>query len=679
MRLTSPLSEIKGVGPRTFAAFEAAGFCTAEDMIRLLPRRYDDYSEVVNIADLQPGNVAVRAIVESVHTKRVRRNMAVTTAVLTDTSGKVKAVWFNQPYRETQLRTGKTFLFSGNFGMKFNSYQITSPSVEVVEGEAETASSSNVLVPVYRQIKNITPKLVRQTLEHLKPLIEFIPETLPKQIATHEGLISHAKALQALHFPSTPDDIAHGRERLAFEELFEMLLAAEMNKRENMKLEGWHIPFDQPTVKAFVDSLPFPLTNAQRRAAWQILQDFEKAIPMNRLLQGDVGSGKTVVAGLVARQAAQAGLQTAIMAPTEILASQHAKTLADLLEPHGVSVALLTGSVKGAARQELLKALEGGAIDIVIGTHALIQESVHFHKLGLVVIDEQHRFGVKQRQVLMEKSQHMPHLLSMTATPIPRSLALTLYGELDVSILDELPAGRQPISTKIWSPASTPSMYALVDKEIASGRQVYVICPLIDDSATSDKKSVEAEYRRLRNSAFGARRIGLLHGKMKPQEKDEVMQQFSSGALDILVSTTVVEVGVNVPNATVMIIENADQFGLSQLHQLRGRVGRGEHKSYCHLVLSTHDKPSQRLREIEKSQDGFHLAEVDLELRGPGEVYGRAQHGALNLQIATLADTKLIARAKHAAIRLIDSREDISDYKHLNGAVARYQRLTTLN
>ena len=400
---------------------------------------------------------------------------------------------------------------------------------------------------------------------------------------------------------------------------------------------------------------------------------------MNRLLQGDVGSGKTVVAGLVARQAAQAGLQTAIMAPTEILASQHAKTLADLLEPHGVSVALLTGSVKGTARKELLKALEDGQIDIVIGTHALIQESVHFHKLGLVVIDEQHRFGVKQRQVLMEKSQHMPHLLSMTATPIPRSLALTLYGELDVSILDELPAGRQPISTKIWSPASTPSMYALVDREIASGRQVYVICPLIDDSAASDKKSVEAEYRRLRNSAFGARRIGLLHGKMKPQEKDEVMQQFSSGALDILVSTTVVEVGVNVPNATVMIIENADQFGLSQLHQLRGRVGRGEHKSYCHLVLSTHDKPSQRLREIEKSQDGFHLAEVDLELRGPGEVYGRAQHGALNLQIATLADTKLIARAKHAAVQLIDSGEDISDYKHLTGAVARYQRLTTLN
>lgn len=679
MRLSSLLSDIKGVGSRTFAAFEAAGFTTAEDLIRLLPRRYDDYSEVTKIAELMPGNVVVRAAVESVHTKRVRRAMAVTTAVLTDGSSKVKAVWFNQPYRETQLRAGKMFLFSGVFGMKYNSYQITSPSVEQTDDAPVAARSSRAIIPAYRQIKGIVPKLVRQTIEHLKPLMEFMPETLPQAIIQREGLMPRAQALLALHFPANDEDIKKGRGRLAFEELFEMLLAAEMNKRENMKLEGWHIPFDQPTVKAFVDSLPFPLTNAQRRVAWQILQDFEKAVPMNRLLQGDVGSGKTVVAGLVARQAAQAGLQTAIMAPTEILATQHAKTLADLLEPQGVTVALLTGSVKGAARKSLLEALGRGDIDIIIGTHALIQDGVNFHKLGLVVIDEQHRFGVKQRQILMEKSRRMPHLLAMTATPIPRSLALTLYGELEVSILDELPAGRQPITTKIWSPASTPDMYAAVDAEIAVGRQVYVICPLIDDSASSEKKSVEAEYRRLRNSAFGVRRIGLLHGKMKPDEKDDVMQTFSRGELDILVSTTVVEVGVNVPNATVMIIENADHFGLSQLHQLRGRVGRGEHKSYCHLVLSTHDKPSQRLREIEKSQDGFHLAQVDLDLRGPGEVYGRAQHGALNLQIATLADTKLIAQAKHAAAEFLDSGEDLANYTHLAQAVSRYQRLTTLN
>ena len=681
MRLASPLSEIKGVGPRTFAAFEAAGFQTAEDLIGLLPRRYDDFSEVTQISELMPGNVVIRATVESVHTKRVRRNMAITTAVLADLSGKVKAVWFNQPYRETQLKSGQVFLFTGNFGMKYNSYQITSPAVEQTGDDSTEQSDrpTNTLVPVYRKIKNVTPKLVRQTISHLKPLVEFTPETLPQEIIKSNQLESRSDALLKLHFPKSQDDISTGRRRLAFEELFEMLLAAEMNKRENMKLEGWHIPFDQPTVKTFVGSLPFPLTGAQRRVAWQILQDFEKATPMNRLLQGDVGSGKTVVAGLVARQAAQAGLQTAIMAPTEILASQHAKTLANLLEPLGVTVALLTGSVKGVARKELLKALDDGQIDIVVGTHALLQEPVKFHKLGLVVIDEQHRFGVKQRQILMEKSSRMPHLLSMTATPIPRSLALTLYGELDVSVLDELPAGRQPINTKIWSPASTPTMYDLVNKEIESGRQAYVICPLIDDSEQSDKKSVEAEYRRLRNSVFGARKIGLLHGKMRPDEKQSIMQQFSNCEIDILVSTTVVEVGVDVPNATVIIIENADNFGLSQLHQLRGRVGRGSHKSFCHLVLSTHDKPSKRLLEIEKSQDGFHLAEVDLELRGPGEVYGRAQHGALNLQIATLADTKLIAQAKQSAAQFLDSGKNISDYKHLATAVSHYQRLTTLN
>lgn len=685
MRLTTVLSDIKGVGPRTFAAFEAAGLRTAEDLINVLPRRYDDFSEVTRIEDLRPGNVVIRASVESVQTKRVRRAMAVTTAVLTDGSSKVKAVWFNQPYRETQLRAGKTFLFSGNFGMKYNSYQITSPSVEQADDapakqtDAAPIEQNHALVPVYRHIKNITPKLMRQTLERLRPLMEFMPETLPPSLARREGLLTRSQALLALHFPENQEEVARGRERLAFEELFEMLLAAEMNKRENMKLEGWHIPFDQPTVAAFVKNLPFPLTGAQRRVAWQILQDLERATPMNRLLQGDVGSGKTVVAGLVARQAAQAGFQTAIMAPTEILATQHAGTLADLLEPQGVSVALLTGSVKGAARKELLAALGRGEIDVIIGTHALIQEGVDFHKLGLVVIDEQHRFGVKQRQILMEKSLHMPHLLAMTATPIPRSLALTLYGELDVSVLDELPAGRQAIQTKIWSPASTPKMYETVDREIAVGRQAYVICPLIDDSSASDKKSVEAEYRRLRGSVFGGRKIGLLHGKMKADEKEAVMGQFSRGELDILVSTTVVEVGVNVPNATVMIIENADHFGLSQLHQLRGRVGRGEHKSFCHLVLSSHEAPSQRLREIEKSQDGFHLAQVDLDLRGPGEVYGRAQHGALSLQIATLADTKLIARAKRAAVDFLNAGGELAEYAHLARAVGRYQRLTTLN
>ena len=429
----------------------------------------------------------------------------------------------------------------------------------------------------------------------------------------------------------------------------------------------------------FVKHLPFELTGAQRRAALEIIQDIEQQTPMNRLLQGDVGSGKTVVAGLAAHQAAHHGFQTALMAPTEILASQHAETLTKLLQPFGVTVGLLTGSVKGVARKTLYEQIATGAVDVVIGTHALIQETVNFHKLGFVVIDEQHRFGVKQRQELLKKSDHMPHLLAMTATPIPRSLALTVYGELDVSILNELPKGRKPIATKIWSPNSRAQLYAAMDKEIAECRQAYVICSLIDDNPDNEIKSVESEYVKLQNSIFKHRRIGLLHGKMKPDEKDMVMSEFSAGALDILVSTTVVEVGVDVPNATVMMIENADRFGLSQLHQLRGRVGRSSHQSYCYLVMSDSSKPSQRLKEIEKSNDGFYLAEVDLKLRGPGEIYGRAQHGALNLQIATLSDTKLIARAQKAAKAFVASGDDLLQYKQLAAQVEQYQRLTTLN
>lgn len=679
--LTTSLKHIKGVGPKTAQALSAAGLETVADALDFLPRAYDDYSAAVNIADLQPGQVTVRARCESISTRIVRRGLRITTAVLADDSGKVKAVWFNQPYRESQLRSDAEFMFSGQFGMQYNSYQISNPSVELAKSgdKSKGKNAPNGIHPVYKSIKNLRPKTVQDLLKNLRPIMEFLPETLPEDIVQRQTLVSRADAVTFLHAPKTHQEIARGRERLAFEELFEMILAAQFNKQEQTKLTGWRIPFNQPVVKQFVEQLPFPLTNAQRRAAWQILQDLESEHPMNRLLQGDVGSGKTVVAGLVAAEVAQAGFQTAIMAPTEILAAQHTKTLDELLSPFGVSVALLTGHVKGAARRQLLENLANGNINVVVGTHALIQEKVMYHKLGFAVIDEQHRFGVKQRQALLQKSAYMPHLLSMTATPIPRSLALTLYGELDISILDELPAGRQPIHTKIWSPASAPKLYETIQHELAQGRQAYVICPLIDDNPDNDKKSVEAEYHKLAKTIFHHRRVGLLHGKLPPEEKAAVMQQFADGELDMLVSTTVVEVGVNVPNATIMLIENADHFGLSQLHQLRGRVGRGKHQSYCHLMMSSHDKPSQRLREIEKSQDGFYLAEVDLKLRGPGEIYGRAQHGALNLKIASLSDTLLIARAQTEAERFVKEGQDLLQYNHLARAVSRYQRLTILN
>ncbi len=677
MNLASPLHKVRGVGVRTAEQFALAGLHTVGDLITFLPRRHEDFSEVVAIADIRPGKMTIKARCEKISTRPVRRGLRLTTATLADDSGKLQAVWFNQPYRTSQLADGsEEFYFSGEFEFNYNRYQLTNPSVEKVK---DMPVQTDRILPVYPAIKGLKSQLVRKILAELRPLITMLPESLPKSVIAKERLVARSDALLGMHFPEGASDIERARERLAFEELFQLLLASQLNKRENAKLTGWHIPFEQPVVAGFVKKLPFDLTNAQRKAAWEIIQDFEREVPMNRLLQGDVGSGKTVVAGLAVRQAASAGLQTAVIAPTEILASQHAETLRDLLEPLGVRVGLLTGSVKGKTRQLLYENIKNGSVDIVVGTHALIQKSVEFHSLGFVVVDEQHRFGVAQRQELLKKSDHMPHMLAMTATPIPRSLALTVYGELDVSILNERPKGRKPIKTKIWSPNSRAQLYELVDKEIVAGRQTYVICSLIDDSPDNDTRSVEAEFKRLRGSVFKHRRIGLLHGRLKPEEKSAVMTDFSEGKLDILVSTTVVEVGVDVPNATTMIIEDADTFGLAQLHQLRGRVGRSSHQSYCFLMMSDSSKPSERLREVERSNDGFYLAEVDLRLRGPGEIYGRAQHGALNLQVATLADTRLIARAQRSAKAFVESGDELAGYPQLAEQVQKYQRMTTLS
>ena len=676
MNLATSLQNIKGVGPKTAEQFAAARLLTVGDLIDFLPRKHEDFSEVVAIADIHPGKMTIKARCEKIATRPVRRGLRVTTATLVDDSGKLQAVWFNQPFRAAQLSGDSEFYFSGEFEFNYNKYQLSNPSAEKV---SDMPIQTDRLLPVYRSIRGLKSQLVRKVLAELRPLITMLPETLPPDIVKSEGLLSRADAVLGMHFPNSVDDVAAARERLAFEELFQLLLASQFNRQSNAQLIGWSIPFEQSVVADFVSQLPFALTGAQRRSAWDVIQDFQSNVPMNRLLQGDVGSGKTVVAGLAARQAASAGFQTALMAPTEILASQHAETLSRLLQPFDVSVGLLTGSVKGVARKTLYEQISAGQVDVVVGTHALIQDTVTFSRLGFVVVDEQHRFGVAQRQALLQKSANMPHLLAMTATPIPRSLALTVYGELDVSVLGELPKGRKPIKTNLWSPNSRAQLYAQIDTEIAAGRQAYVICSLIDDNPDNEIKSVQTEYVALQNSIFKHRRIGLLHGKMKPDEKEAVMTQFSRGELDILVSTTVVEVGVDVPNATVMMIENADRFGLSQLHQLRGRVGRSSHQSYCYLVMSDSNKPSQRLKEIEKSNDGFYLAEVDLKLRGPGEIYGRSQHGALNLQIATLSDTKLIARAQKQAKRFVESGADLLQYKQLASQINYYQRLTTLN
>lgn len=677
MNLQTSLDQISGVGPRTFAEFKKAGLQTVGDLIKFLPRKHEDFTHLSPIADLTPGKVTIKARVDAINTKRVRRGMQLTTAVLADESSKLNAVWFNQPYRVTQL-AGKDeeFFFSGEFELKYGRYQLTSPSAESAK---DLPIQTERLMPVYHARYGLKTQTVRKTLEKLRPLMSVLPERLPQSIIDSQKLMNYSQAISLIHFPHDARDTERARERLAFDELFSLLLASQFNRSEQQKLNGYQIKFQADIVKEFVAYLPFQLTGSQRQAAWDILQDFEKPHPMNRLLQGDVGSGKTVVAGIAARQAAAQGYQSALMAPTEILANQHAETLRSLLGPFGVQIGLLTASVKGRAREALLKSIKDGMVDIVVGTHALFQDKVEFHKLGLVIIDEQHRFGVEQRQKLLEKSHLLPHLLSMTATPIPRSLALTLYGELDISILHDKPIGRLPIITEIISPVARERTYKHIAEQITAGRQVYVICSLITDSFVSEQKSVASNERQLKNSPLGRFRIATLHGKMKPAEKDQVMQQFKNHEFDILVATTVVEVGVDVPNASVIVIEDAEAFGLAQLHQLRGRVGRSQIQSYCYLMLGNNDALPRRLRELEKSGDGFYLAEVDMKLRGPGEIYGKMQSGPLNLQIANLADTKLIARASAAAKEFAASGADLANYPALAQEVAEYQRLTTLN
>jgi ATP-dependent DNA helicase RecG len=511
--------------------------------------------------------------------------------------------------------------------------------------------------------------------------VKNLPEHLPGWLIKETNLAEYSQAVSEIHFPSTAEKWAAAKRRLGFEEVFELTLAALLNKAEVQAEKGISIPFNEDLAKQFVAGLPFKLTDTQRRAIWKIYQDIAKRQPMNRLLEGDVGSGKTVVAAMAAVMAMEQGFQAALMSPTEILACQHAQTLYKLLDSVGYSdqVGLLVGSLKSADKKMVQAKIADGSIRLIVGTHALISEAVDMHKLGLIIIDEQHRFGVDQRKKLQAKAGHMPHVLHMTATPIPRSLALTLYGELDVSILDELPPGRRPIATKLVSPVSKAELYEQIDKELLAGRQMFVVCPIITESLDKIGLSAEAVHRQLSERDFKHRRVGLLHGRMKASEKEKAMADFLARRIDILVSTTVIEVGVDVPNATVMLIMGAERFGLAQIHQLRGRVGRGAHQSYCFLMLSDKQSPSQRLRALETTNDGFKLAELDLKLRGPGAIYGTIQHGALDLRVADLSDIKLIASARNAAQQFIDKNETLTRYPHLSHRVSALRAVTNLN
>jgi ATP-dependent DNA helicase RecG len=674
MNLTMELSQVKGVGTKTLAALTDGGFKTVGDIIEFLPRKYEDFSRVTPIAQIRPGKVTVQAKVIRTSVRQLRGRSSLTTAVLDDGTGRANAVWFNQPYRAQQFGR-EEYYFSGNFEMKYGRFQLTNPAAEKVK---DLPVQTGRVLPIYPLRHGLKPSMTRKVLDELRPLISVLPDFLPKELIKKYGLLPYSEALLHIHFPENLADFDTAKQRLAFNEVFEMILAARLNKQDNERLAGFKMPFNQPKTKEFVTSLPFSMTGAQRRALWDILQDLEREKPMNRLLQGDVGAGKTVVAGAAAYQAFSAGFQAALAAPTAILAAQHAETLDQLLAPFGVKVALLKGGAS-KAKKETLKHIENGDIGLVVGTHALFEDAVKFKKLGFVIIDEQHRFGVKQRNKLLAKSDNMmPHLLAMSATPIPRSLQLTLFGDLDISILDELPQNRLPIKTKIWRNSTRDELYAFIKKELAAGRQAYVVAPTIEES-TEDKtlKSVEQVYKTMAK-VFGRWKVEILHGKMKQDEKDARMTAFKNHEVDVLVSTTVIEVGVDVPNATVMAIENADRFGLAQLHQLRGRVGRGDVQSYCFLLPTDIEKVPQRLRYIEQSTDGFFLAEKDLELRGPGEIYGAAQHGELDLQVANIADTKLIHMASQAADWFMQSHT-LSDFKTLQTRVKKSQKVTTLN
>ncbi len=678
MTLRSPLTDIKGVGEELGRKLKTLGLETINDLIYFFPRRYEDYSQVHTISKIKPEAVTIQAKIKQAKGRYVRRGLHITEAVASDETGSVRLIWFNQPYRAGSIKNDQEYYISGEFALSRQHLSIQNPSMELISSFPVNTAR---IVPVYRETKGLKSLQIRKLIREIVPMIRELPETLPDWLIEQEQLENFSAAVEMIHFPETGQKLEAAKRRLAFEEVFELTLAALLNKYELLQEEAVAISFDEALAKEFVLNLPFKLTDAQRKTIWQIYQDLQKTQPMNRLVEGDVGSGKTVVATMAAVMAIKQGFQAALMAPTELLARQHAETIFELLEPLGMSreVGLLVGGLTGTQKKTALEKIRKGHIKFMVGTHALIQEKVDMHKLGLVIIDEQHRFGVDQRKKLQAKAGHMPHVLNMTATPIPRTLALTLYGELDVSVIDEMPAGRKPTITKICSPNSRKQLYEKIENELAEGRQMFVVTPLISESASLGAKSAEQVFDDLKRGAFKHRRIGLLHGKMKADAKDEMMRQFATGKLDILVATTVIEVGVNVQNATVMLIENAERFGLAQIHQLRGRVGRSDHQGYAYLMMGDSSEPPTRLKAIETSNDGFKLAELDLEIRGPGAIYGILQHGLLDLRIAKLTDVKLISDAQKAAQNFIDRHENLLQYEHLHDRVSKLRAVTNLN
>jgi ATP-dependent DNA helicase RecG len=679
--LETEVQYVKGVGTKLAQVLSKLNLYTLGDLLFHLPRRYEDRRQFRKIAHARAGDaVTVSGKLVTVDNVKVR-NLTLTKAYLDDGSGVLELVWYNQPYMKdtlTKLRNSQIVAYGV---VKESPYglQMETPEWEDLPDGADPDSllSVNRIVPIYPLTEGIRQKRMRQIIWNAVQYAHLAPEILPRSVRERLGLMPIQHALQQIHFPDSEQAIDPARQRLVFEEFFLMQLGVGMQRQRTRQERGIAMRIDADRLSEMLHRLvPFELTNAQKRVIHEIWSDMAQPHPMNRLLQGDVGSGKTIVAAAAILAAVDNQYQAAIMAPTEILAEQHYINLHRLFQPLGISVELLVGRLTNKQRQQARERIATGRGMVAVGTHALIQEGVEFARLGLAIVDEQHRFGVLQRAALRDKGV-MPHVLVMTATPIPRTLTLTLYGELDVSIIDELPPGRKPVRTHWKTPEERLKVYAGVRKLIEEGRQAYVICPLIDESDKLQVRAAEQMAEHLQNDVFPDLRVGLLHGRMKPAEKEAVMDAFRAGELQILVSTTVIEVGVDVPNAAAIVIEDADRFGLAQLHQLRGRVGRSEHQSYCVLIANPKSDDGQRRMDImTRTNNGFLIAEEDLRIRGPGEIYGTRQSGMPSFRVADLVkDMRLLEVARQEAFHLLESDPDLSRPEHtaLREAVERFR------
>lgn len=678
LKLSSPITELPRVGPVKAKFLAKIGINYVRDLLYQFPRRYDDFSQVTNIKELKVGErQAVQGKVVSVKDQwgfRGRQRLLRTFATIADETGTLAVTWYNLRFLSKQLWGGRSIRLAGiveappkNISVNFS---LRSPVVEFVDAEQEGTHTA-AITPVYSETFGVTSRWLRYQVKNLMPLINTVPEYLPEDIRRRQNLIGIHEAIRIVHFPDSPDTLAAAQKRLRFDELFFLQLAALVRRQQRQKHRTVPLIISDKKLQQLQNELPFTLTKAQERAVQEIRHDIRQATPMNRLLQGDVGSGKSAVALLATQSALQAHRQVLYLAPTEILARQQAERFRETIGKE--NVALLIGALKEREKKAIKERLQASEPLCVVGTHALLQEDVATTHVGLVIIDEQHRFGVAQRAQLA--ASH-PHLLSMTATPIPRTLNLTVYGDLDVSILDELPPGRTPIKTKVVSPTHRDEAILHILEELHRGRQAYVIAPLVAPSPRLEAKSATETVREMQQF-FPGIAIGLLHGQLSSAEKEAAMRLFASGAMQLLVSTVVVEVGVDVPNATVMVIEGAERFGLSQLHQLRGRIGRGQHQSYCYLFpTSVETADTERLNVIARTTDGFVIAEEDLRLRGPGEVYGLSQSGFGDLQVASLLDYSTIKAARVEAEALLRTDPRLTQYPILSKKVAQKNLIT---